>query len=143
MKVLFKILRILGAGALLVVLALVIWQPVFPSVWIIQRMADSIDPRNVPLDPPTGIRFELTGKGGGIYNIVVDEDSVKTVKGNTPVVDLVLFMEARDFNGLMFSLAGGEVDEFMFRSLIISKVLRFAGDMSVFEKLFENEGVSP
>ncbi len=143
MNVLFKILRILGAGALLVVLALVIWQPVFPSVWIIQRMADSIDPRNVPLDPPTGIRFELTGKGGGIYNIVVDEDSVKTVKGNTAVVDLVLFMEARDFNDLMFSLAGGEVDEFMFRSLIISKVLRFAGDMSVFEKLFENKGVSP
>ncbi len=140
MQVLFKILRILGASALLVVLALVIWQPVFPSVLIIQKMADSIDPGKVPLELPTVVRFDLSGKGGGTYNIVVDTDGAKTVKGDTDDVALILFMEAKDFNNLMFALAGGRADEYTFRSLIISKFLRFAGDMSIFGKLFENEG---
>ena len=135
-------LRILGAGALLLVLALVIWQPVFPSAWIIQKMADSIDPAKIALHLPTVVRFSLGGKGGGTYNIVVQKDSVKMVRGDTDEVDLILFMEAKDFNNLMFSLASGKADEYTFRSLVISKFLRFAGDMSVFEKLFENKGES-
>ena len=53
MKTLFKILRFVGAGILLIFLLLAIWQPVFPSILIVDGMAKAIDPRTVPLEPPS------------------------------------------------------------------------------------------
>lgn len=117
----------------------VVWQPIIPSVWIIKKMADSIDPSHVHRDLPVLVRFDLSGKGGGVYNIVVHEDRVETVEGNSERADLILFMNAADFNALMFSLARGTADEYTFQSLIISKGLRFAGDIRVFEELFEKK----
>ena len=140
MKTLFKILRFVGAGILLIFLLLAIWQPVFPSILIVDGMAKAIDPRRVSLPPPTVVRFELSGKGGGVYTIVVEKGSVQIVRDRTDNVDLILYMEARDFNDLMFALADGKADEYTVRSLIISKALRYAGDMSVFSKLFEKKG---
>ena len=128
--------EIIGAVVLGTILLLVIWDPVFPSAWIIQKMADSIDPQKLSLEQPAVVRFELSGKGGGTYNVVVDPDRVEVVKGATERVDLILYMKAKDFNNLMFSLASGEANEYTFRSLIISKALTFSGDMAVFQKLF-------
>ena len=143
MKTLFKILRFGGAGTLLIFLLMAIWQPVFPSILIVDGMAKAIDPRSVPLEPPTVVRFELSGKGGGIYTIVIEKDSVEIVRDRTPNVDLILYMEAKNFNDMMFALADGRADEYTVRSLIISKALRYAGDMSVFSKLFEKKGDDP
>lgn len=133
------VLKFLGLSLLGLTLVYVIWQPVLPSGFIIQQMAERIDPRNLPEGEESVVRFELSGKGGGIYNLVVRKDGVVVVAGVTDQVDLVLFMEARDFNELMFSLATGEADEYTFRRLVISKVLRFAGDMGVLELIFEGE----
>ena len=140
MKTLFKILRFVGAGILLVFLLLAIWQPVFPSILIVDGMAKAIDPQSVPLTLPAVVRFELSGKGGGVYTIVVEKGRVQLVRDRTDNVDLVLYMEARDFNDLMFALGDGTADEYTVRSLIISKALRYAGDMRVFSRLFEKKG---
>ncbi len=51
------------------------------------------------------------------------------------VLDLVLFMEARDFNSLMMDLARGKADAFTFRRLTVSKIMRFGGDVEVFQLL--------
>jgi hypothetical protein len=48
-------------------------------------------------------------------------------------------MEAKDFNDMVFSLARGKGEESMFMRLTIAKVMRFAGEMGVFELLFKNE----
>jgi len=128
--------EIIGAVILGTILVLVIWEPIFPSSWIIQKMADSIDPKRLSLEQPAVVRFELSGKGGGIYNVIVNPDSVEVVKGETDKADLILYMEAKNFNDLVFALAAGEANENTFRTMIISKVLTFAGDMTVFEKLF-------
>ena len=136
---LHKLPGILLGLVLIVFLIWVVWQPVFPSGLIIRKMADSIDPSRINRDLPLVVRFDLCGKGGGIYNIVLHEDRVETVEGTSKAADLILFMNARDFNSLMLSLAGGTADEYTFQSLIISKDLRFAGDIRVFEELFERK----
>jgi len=128
--------EVLGAVILGVVLVLVVWDPVFPSSWILRRMADSVDPERLSLDRPVVLRFELSGKGGGIYNLLVDRDKVEVATGMTDHVDLILYMEAEDFNNLILSLAGGRADEYTFRGLIISKTLTFSGDLAVFQKVF-------
>jgi len=138
-KAVFLLLKVVGLALLGITLVYVIWEPVFPSGWIIKKMADRIDSQNVPPGEERVVRFDLSGKGGGIYNIVVRREGVEVVEGDTDRVDLVLYMEAEDFNDLMFSLARGKADEFTFRRLIISKVLRFAGDMGVFELIFKKE----
>jgi hypothetical protein len=139
-KTLFKILRFSGAGILLILLLLAIWQPVFPSILIVDGMAKAVDPKSVPLDLPTAVRFELSGKGGGMYTVVVHKDRVEIVRDRTDKVDLILYMKARDFNDMMFALADGTANEYTVRSLIISKTLRYAGDMSVFSKVFKKKG---
>ena len=85
------------------------------------------------------VQFDLGGKGGDVYNLVARKGGVEVIEGETDQVDLILFMEAKDFNDMVFSLARGKADESMFMRLTIAKVMRFAGDMGVLELLFKNE----
>lgn len=131
-----------GLGLLLLGVALiyVVWQPVVPSRWIIERMAKAVEAPDLPAGEERIIRFDLSGKGGGVYNLVLRKGGVQVVEGrNTERLDLVLFMEARDFNSLMMALARGKADEFTFRRLTVSKVMRFGGDVEVFKLLSRNE----
>jgi hypothetical protein len=137
--ILITVLKVIGVTLLALTLIYVIWQPVIPSGFIIEKMAETIDPRNLPDDEQRVVRFDLSGKGGGVYNLVVRKDGVKVVEGDTDQADLVLFMEAADFNALMFSLARGNADESTFIRLTIAKVMRFAGDMGIFKLIFKNE----
>jgi hypothetical protein len=137
--VVFALLKVIGLALLGATLVYVIWDPVLPSGLIIEKMADMIDPQNLPDDEKRVIRYDLSGKGGGVYNLVVSRDGVEVVEGETDQVDLVLFMEAKDFNELMFSFARGKADESMFIRLVLSKVMRFAGDMRIFELIFDTE----
>jgi hypothetical protein len=126
--------------ALGIVLVLVIWQPVVPSSWIIKGMADSIDPHSLSLDKPVTLRYELSGEGGGTYNLVFSKEKVEVIEGNTNQADLILAMKATDFNGLMFQMAQGKADESVMQKLFLSNVLRMAGDMSVMELLTPADG---
>ena len=137
--VLLRLLKVLGLSLLCLTLVYTIWQPVLPSGFLVRGMAGRIDPGNVPEGEQKVVRFDLSGKGGGMYNLVVTRDGVEVVEGEKGQADLILFMEAKDFNDLIFSLARGKADESTFMRLTISKVMRFAGDMSIFELLFENE----
>jgi len=130
-----KIISTLVVTILGIVLALVIWQPVFPSGWIIQGLAKQIDPRNLSLDKPAVLRFELAGKGGGIYNLMLSREKVEVTEGDTHQVDLIIATNATDFNKLVFQMAQGKADEFAVTKLVISNVLKIAGDMSVLESL--------
>ena len=132
-------LKVIGILLLGLTLVYTIWQPVFPSGFLIQGMAGRIDPGKIPEGEQRVVRFDLSGKGGGTYNLVVRKDGVEVVEEQTDQVDLVLYMEAKDFNNMVFSLARGKADESMFMRLTIAKVMRFAGDMGVFELLFKNE----
>ena len=137
--VLFTLLKVFGLSLLGLTLIYVIWQPVLPSGLIIEKMAEMVDPGSLPDDRQRVVRFDLSGKGGGVYNLVVRRDGVQVVEGKREQPDLILFMEAEDFNDLMFALARGKADESLFIRLTLSKVLRFAGDMSIFELIFQNE----
>ncbi len=137
--IVFTVLKVIGVTLLAITLIYVIWQPVIPSGFIIEKMAEMIEPQNLREDEQKVVRFDLSGKGGGLYNLVVRKDGAEVVEGETDRVDLVLYMEARDFNALMFSLARGKADESTFIRLTLSKVMRFAGDMGVFELIFKNE----
>ncbi len=130
-----KIISTLVVTILGTVLALVIWQPVFPSGWIIQGLAKQIDPRNLSLDKPAVLRFELAGKGGGFYNLILSREKVEMTEGDTHQVDLIIATKATDFNQLVFQMAQGKADEFAVTKLVISNVLKIAGDMSVLESL--------
>lgn len=120
---------------LVTVLALVIWQPVLPSSWIIQGLAQQIDPGSLSLDKTAVLRFELAGKGGGNYNLVLSPEKVEVTEGDTNQVDLVIATKATDFNQLVFQMAQGKADESVFAKMVISNMLRIAGDMSVLELL--------
>ena len=120
---------------LLVVLVLVIWQPVFPSGWIIQGMATQIEPHNLALEKPAVLRFELVGRGGGTYNLVLSREKVEVTEGDTNQVDLIIATKATEFNQLFLQLAQGKADEFTFAKLVISNTLKIAGDMSILEVL--------
>jgi len=133
------LLKVMGLSLLGLTLIYVIWQPVLPSGLIIHKMAESLKPPDLPQGEQRVLRFDLSGKGGGVYNLVFQRDGVEVVEGDTDQVDLIIFMEATDFNDLMISLARGKADEFTFRRLIISKVMRFAGDMGVFELMAPSE----
>ena len=135
-----KAVQIIGGAVLVGALVYEIWQPVVPSKWIVKRMAQAVNREHLPTKGPLVVRFELAGKGGGMYSIVADKGAVTMLEGTTDNVDLVMYMEAADFNNLMLSLANGKADEYTFKSLIISKVISFAGDMGVFSTLFSKEG---
>ena len=132
-------LKAMGLSILGLTLIYVIWQPVLPSGLIIQKMAESLTPPDLPQGEQRVLRFDLSGKGGGVYNLVFHRDGVEVVEGDTDQVDLILFMEAKDFNDLMISFARGKADEFTFRRLVISKIMRFAGDIRVFELMAPSE----
>lgn len=130
-----KIIHSLVLFFLGAVLVLVIWQPVVPSGWIIHGLARQIDPKSLSLEEPAVLRFELAGKGGGVYNLIISKTGAEVTEGDTGHVDLIIATKATDFNQLMFQLAQGKADEFMFARLVISNVLKIAGDMSVLELL--------
>lgn len=117
------------------VLVLVIWQPVFPSGWLIHGMAEQIDPGNLSLNKPAVLRFELAGRGGGNYNLMLSNEKVEVTEGNTNQADLIIAMKATDFNHLMVQMVQGKADEFTFAKLAISNTMKIAGDMSVLELL--------
>ena len=125
---------------LCIVLILVIWQPVIPSGYIIGGMADAIDVKKLSLEKPVILRFELSGRGGGNYNIVVDKNKARVVEGDMDKIDLLITMRSDDFNDLMISMARGKADEYMFKSLVISNKLKIAGDMMILQKLFSSKG---
>jgi len=127
---------------LCIFLLLVIWQPVIPSVYIIDGMADVIDVKNLTLEKPVILRFELSGKGGGDFNIVVDKkkNKAEVVEGEMKNIDLLMAMSSKDFNDLMISMARGKADEYLFRSLVISNKLKMAGDMALLNKIFTSKG---
>jgi hypothetical protein len=131
-----KVLEYISALVFALIIIYIIWQPVFPSKFILKGMAEQIDLKSLNLERPVVIRFYLTGKGGGIYNIVVDKDKASVVEGDTDRIDLFLKMEAREFNYLMYSLATGKASDSAFISRIISKRLSTAGDMNIMKKLF-------
>jgi hypothetical protein len=135
----YWLLKAIGLSLLGLTLIYVIWQPVLPSGLIIQKMAESLKPPDLPQGEQRVLRFDLSGKGGGVYNLVFKRDGVEVVEGDTDQVDLILFMEATDFNDLMISFARGKADEFTFRRLVISKIMRFAGDIRVFELMAPSE----
>ena len=136
---LFTMLKVIGISLLVLTLVYTIWQPILPSGFLVKGMAGRIDTGSLREGEQKIIRYDLAGKGGGIYNLVARKDGVEVVEGETDQVDLILYMEAKDFNDMIFSLARGKADESMFMRLTIAKVMRFAGDMGIFELLFKNE----
>jgi len=132
-------LKVIGLSLLGLTLAYTIWEPVLPSRFLIQGMAERIDPKSLPDGEQRVVRFDLSGKGGGIYNLVVRKGGVEVVEGETDQVDVVLFMEAKVFNDLILSLARGKADAYTFIRLTVSKFMRFAGDMGVLELMFKKE----
>jgi hypothetical protein len=70
---------------------------------------------------------------------VADKNRAEMITGRTAQADLIIYMEAKDFNDLMLSMATGKADESTFRRLVVSKFIRFAGDMTVFELLFKDQ----
>lgn len=142
-----KSLKIAGLLLLGITLVYVIWQPVLPSGLIIQGMTRAIDPQKLALERPMLVRFELSGKGGGIYNLVVDKDSVEVVKGDMvdseiDWADLILYMDAKDFNNLMIAMATGKADESAIIKQVIGKFLRVAGDIMTFKTLLQPDTAS-
>jgi len=130
-----NVITTLVALVLMTVLALVLWQPVFPSAWIIRGMAKQIDPNTLSLDEPAVLRFELAGKGGGDYNLLLSKEKVEVTEGDTEQIDLLIATNATDFNNLVFQMARGKADESVVAKLLISNVLKVAGDMSVLAAL--------
>lgn len=126
--------------ALAIALVLVIWQPVLPSGLIIQGLASQIDPADLSADESAVLRFELAGRGGGNYNLKLAREGVEVTEGDTDRADLILAMNASDFNQLMWLLARGRADESVFARLVISNVLRVAGDMSVLQLVDPTHG---
>ena len=116
---------------LVVVMVIVIWQPVIPSGLIIKGMPDMIKSGDLSLDKPVVLRFELSGRGGGNYNLLLSREKVEVVEESVNQADLILSMKATDFNTLVFQMAQGKADEYMFQKLIISNILNFAGNMEV------------
>ena len=130
-----QVFNTIAAIALGAVLVLVIWQPVFPSGWLIQGMAEQIDPSELSLDKRAVLRFELAGRGGGNYNLIMSNEKIEVIEGSINQVDLIIAMKATDFNRLMFQMVQGKADEFTFAKLAISNTMKIAGDMSVLELL--------
>ena len=134
-RILSKLLKIAGILILGIGLVYAIWQPVFPSSILIKGMADSIDPEKIQTDQGVVVRFDLYGKGGGVYSIKADHSGARMIRGTTETVDLIIFMKATDFNDMMFGMSLGEGDPSLITRLIISDMLSYAGDISVLNKL--------
>jgi hypothetical protein len=130
-----------GMAILVIGLVYAIWQPVFPSGILVKAMVDTIDPKAVSLDRPVVVRFDLSGKGGGVFSVRVDHTSVEMIKGKTDAVDLIIFMKATDFNDMIAAMSKGKGDPTLITRLMISNIFSFAGDMNLFGKIF-NQGAS-
>ena len=135
-----RFLKISSIAILLIVLILTIWQPVMPSVWIIEKIADYIDADALPQDKTITVRFELAGRGGGDYNLVAGKDAVSVSEGEAESIDLIIAMEAREFNSLMWSLGRGKADQFTIVGLVVANKLSYTGDLNVLNILFKDQG---
>ncbi len=133
----YRIFNITGILVLGIIMVLSIWQPVIPSSLLLKQMVKSVDIQKIALVQPAVIRFELSGKGGGIYNIVADNKEAKIVKGETDRIDLIIYMKAVEFNNLIFAVASGKADKSLFLRMTLSNILRFSGDIEILEKLFK------
>ncbi len=129
------VLKITGSVILYIILILVIWQPVLPSKYLIMGMARGVEKNKSSLEKSITVRFNLRGRGGGIYNLVADKNQVTVMEGETERVDLIIFMKATDFNSMAIKLATGKADEYTIQSLMISNFLDMAGDFMVLGKL--------
>jgi len=136
-KIANKLLKASGIAILVIGLAYAIWQPVFPSGILVKGMAGTIDPKVLSLDKPVVIRFDLSGKGGGIFSVWVDQTKAEVIKGKTDSVDLVIFMKATDFNDMIATMSKGKGDSTLITRLMISDIFSFAGDISLFGKIFK------
>ncbi len=134
-----KILKYTGIAVFAVAVILTIWEPVFPSRYILQGMTDRIDVKRVKIDLPVVLRFYLSGKGGGVYNIIVDKDGARLTEGDTDRIDFILKMEAAEFNSLMYSLATGKASPSAFVNMAIAKRLSYTGEMSIMKELFSQK----
>ena len=133
MKVLLNIAGILILGLMLI---MVVWQPVFPSKWLVYGMAYKAKETCSSLEEPVTVRFELSGRGGGIFNIVADQNDARFVEGeDTERVDAIMYMAASDFNSLIFQMASGKADEYTVQGLVVANFLDIAGDMMAMGRL--------
>ena len=89
------------------------------------------------LDTPVVIRFDLSGKGGGIFSVRVDHANAAMIKGKTDSVDLIIFMRATDFNDMIATMSRGKGDPTLITRLMISDIFSFAGDINLFGKIFK------
>ena len=118
-----------------IILILVIWKPVLPTSFMIQGMAEMVDVKSLALKEPVVVRFELEGKGGGNYNLVVDSDKAEVTEGVPDRIDCLFKMKAADFTELMYNMASGKANESVYMTLLMSNKLDIAGDMMLFGKL--------
>lgn len=125
---------------LVVIFIVIVAKPVLPSKYILMGMADAVDVKTIPWDDKIVVHYELYGKGGGRYNLIADREKAVITEGEPDRIDLYFKMEASEFNDLMIAMARGMADESMFKCLVIANKLKFAGDISVMEKLFSEEG---
>ena len=129
-------LNIVGLLIVILLLILVIWQPVLPSKWLVSGMAYKAKETCSALEEPVTVRFELSGRGGGIYNIVADKNDARFVEGeDTERLDAIMYMTASDFNSLIFQMATGKADEYTVQGLVVANFLDIAGDMMALGKL--------
>jgi len=124
-----KILKIIGWLILGITLLIVIVNPVLPSKHLIQGMAGQADKTKASLEEPVTVRFDLSGRGGGVYNIVATKDKVEVIEGAIDHVDSIIYMKATDFNNLIFQMATGQADEFTIKGLVMGNFMDIAGDM--------------
>ncbi len=135
-----KLLSVVGIAVLAISLIVVITNPVVPSKYFIEGMAKQVDKTKSSLEETVTVRFELSGKGGGIYNLRADKTKVEVTEGDIDDVDLIMFMKATEFNSLMINMATGKADEFTIQSLVVGNFMDMAGDMFALGKLM---GVEP
>ncbi len=135
-----SLFKIIGWAILVITLILVIWQPVVPSKYLIEGMTGAVEKNKASIEEPVTVRFDLSGKGGGVYNIVASKEKVEVIEGyDVDRVDSILYLKATDFNSLMIQMARGKADEFTMKSLVMGNFLDMAGDMFALGKLMGEE----
>ena len=115
-----------------IALILIIWQPVLPSSFIIEKMAETIDVKNLALTEEVVVRFELSGRGGGNYNIVVNNEKAEVIEGDVNRIDLILSMEASSNAVFCASLSRRACSTCFRRVILCSDPIIFSGSPCLF-----------